>query len=202
MKNGQFNGVEQPFYFPDDHPVYPGYFKGMAQILTKRGYNVFNKKAQCKEKCPVGTIDCCCQQMMWHEPDFVMGESQLENLGCEKYGVKILFLPKYHCKLNFIEQCWGFSKHIYRMYPPSSKAEDLEHNVLKSLQEVSLTSMRQYQIFKIAIQLINIWQVLHHSIRFMDAYSKGLNGTQSAWAAKKYKGHRLIPADIFTNFDP
>ena len=32
----------------------------------------------------------------------------------------------------------------------------------------------------------------------MDAYSKGLNGRQAAWAAKKYRGHRVIPETILT----
>ncbi|OJA16043.1 hypothetical protein AZE42_13160 [Rhizopogon vesiculosus] len=31
------------------------------------------------------------------------------------------------------------------------------------------------------------------SSRFMDAYHKGLNGSQAAWAAKKYRGHRVLP---------
>lgn len=30
----------------------------------------------------------------------------------------------------------------------------------------------------------------------MDAYHKGLNGAQAAWAAKKYRGHRVIPEHI------
>ena len=34
------------------------------------------------------------------------------------------------------------------------------------------------------------------SLRFMDAYRKGLNGRQAAWAAKKYRGHRVIPETI------
>jgi hypothetical protein len=29
--------------------------------------------------------------------------------------------------------------------------------------------------------------------RFMDAYRKGLNGKQAAWAGKKYRGHRVLP---------
>ncbi|KIJ22404.1 hypothetical protein M422DRAFT_277176 [Sphaerobolus stellatus SS14] len=28
------------------------------------------------------------------------------------------------------------------------------------------------------------------------AYVKGLNGTQAAWAAQKYRGHRFLPANI------
>ena len=40
-----------------------------------------------------------------------------------------------------------------------------------------------------------------HSLRFMHAYCLGLNGTQAAWAAKKYRGHRTIPDDILAQFD-
>ena len=35
----------------------------------------------------------------------------------------------------------------------------------------------------------------------MHAYCLGLNGTQAAWAAKKYQGHRTIPDDILAQFD-
>lgn len=39
------------------------------------------------------------------------------------------------------------------------------------------------------------------SMQFMNAYRLGLNGTQAAWAAKKYRGHRIIPNDILAQFD-
>jgi hypothetical protein len=35
----------------------------------------------------------------------------------------------------------------------------------------------------------------------MNTYHIGLNGTQAAWAAKKYQGHRTIPGDILAKFD-
>jgi len=31
----------------------------------------------------------------------------------------------------------------------------------------------------------------------MDAYKKGLNGKQAAWASKKFKGHNVLPESIF-----
>ena len=34
------------------------------------------------------------------------------------------------------------------------------------------------------------------SLRFTDAYCKGLNGRQVAWAAKKYHSHWVIPEVI------
>jgi hypothetical protein len=39
------------------------------------------------------------------------------------------------------------------------------------------------------------------SWRFIDAYTKGLDGKQAAWAAKKYKGHRVLPPGIMRDLD-
>ena len=39
------------------------------------------------------------------------------------------------------------------------------------------------------------------SLRFMDAYRKGLDGRQAAWAAKKYRGQRVIPASILADLE-
>jgi len=35
----------------------------------------------------------------------------------------------------------------------------------------------------------------------MDAYACGLNGRQAAWAARKYKGHRVLPESLMHNLD-
>ncbi|KAJ7249595.1 hypothetical protein C8J57DRAFT_1047638 [Mycena rebaudengoi] len=32
--------------------------------------------------------------------------------------------------------------------------------------------------------------------RFADAYRHGLDGAQAAWAARRYKGHRILPPDF------
>ncbi|KIJ54262.1 hypothetical protein M422DRAFT_153768, partial [Sphaerobolus stellatus SS14] len=41
----------------------------------------------------------------------------------------------------------------------------------------------------------------NRSAKFMDAYVKGLNGAQAAWAAQKYHGHHVLPEDIFTELE-
>jgi hypothetical protein len=58
-------------------------------------------------------------------------------------GVELIFLPKFHCELRFIEQCWGYAKHIYWHYPASLKKADLECNMLAALETVPLESMRK-----------------------------------------------------------
>jgi hypothetical protein len=35
----------------------------------------------------------------------------------------------------------------------------------------------------------------------IDAYRKGLNGTQAAWAVEKYRGHRVLPEYIMKKCD-
>jgi hypothetical protein len=35
----------------------------------------------------------------------------------------------------------------------------------------------------------------------MDAYCKGLNGIQAAWAKKKYHGHRVLPDTLMADSD-
>ncbi|KIK79548.1 hypothetical protein PAXRUDRAFT_161052 [Paxillus rubicundulus Ve08.2h10] len=40
-----------------------------------------------------------------------------------------------------------------------------------------------------------------HSCHFMDAYHKGLNGKQAAWAAKKFRGHQVLPMTIMQDLN-
>jgi hypothetical protein len=59
MRSGTLpNGEPQPFYFPEDHPSMPGWFKGMEIIIWERGQwpeGVANLLAQCQGfHCPPG----------------------------------------------------------------------------------------------------------------------------------------------------
>jgi hypothetical protein len=35
----------------------------------------------------------------------------------------------------------------------------------------------------------------------MDAYEKGLNGKQAAWASRKYRGHRVLPDNLLDELE-
>lgn len=99
--------------------------------------------AQCKDFKYVDKEDNCCQRRtLYNQPDFVQVKSLLE-ITCEARGFTVLFIPKFHCELNFIEQCWGFAKRGYHQYPASSKEADLEQNVISALESVPLESMRR-----------------------------------------------------------
>ncbi|KAI6096038.1 hypothetical protein F5141DRAFT_1191132 [Pisolithus sp. B1] len=96
------DGTSQPLYFPVGHPQ-AGWFKGMSQILQECGYDVKGLLTECKGfKCPEGWRDCCCHRILFNEPDFKNVKSLLEAT-CRAQGVQVIFLPKFHCELNFIE---------------------------------------------------------------------------------------------------
>ncbi|OCH88550.1 hypothetical protein OBBRIDRAFT_813579 [Obba rivulosa] len=156
--------------------------QGMAVILQERGFHgIAKKNAECKGfKCPPGATDCCCRRFLFNQPDFMDVDSLLETT-CQAYGIPVIFLPKFHCEINFIEQCWGYAKQTYRLNPPSSKEEDLERNIRAALETIPLGTMRRYAT---------------RSRRFIDAYDEGLNGQQAAWAGKKYSSHRVLPTTL------
>ncbi|KAF7316311.1 hypothetical protein MIND_00149800 [Mycena indigotica] len=190
------DGSPQSLYFPTDVEKFAGKFKGMAVILEERRLRgdlgehltkeeLAGKVAQCKKfKCP--KVDagrqttCCMRRMLFDQPDFANVQSCLE-AACSPFNVTILFLPKFHPELNPIEMVWGFAKRMYRQYPESSGDEALERNTLTALDSVPLASMRRFVL---------------RAHRFADAYRKGLDGAQAAWAVKKYKGHRMLPPEF------
>ncbi|CAK5267995.1 unnamed protein product [Mycena citricolor] len=190
MRDGRFqDGSPQCLYQAD------GKFKGTKALIIERrakGHNlpdpdarnrVTNKKPhlECTNfSCRYNDMqDCCLKKMLYLEPDFQAQKSQLEE-HCEARGYEVIFFPKYHPELNFIEQCWGYAKCVYRMLPESTKEADLIRNVNHALKSVPLESMRRFAT---------------RSSRFADAYFRGLNGAEAAWTNKKYRGHRTLPAE-------
>nr|GAT58937.1 predicted protein [Mycena chlorophos] len=81
---------------------------------------------------------------------------------------------------------WGYAKRLYRLKPESSKEDKLEENTLDALANVPLIFMRKY---------------VTRAHRFGDGYLRGLTGTQAAWAAKRFHGHRVFPESILEMLD-
>jgi hypothetical protein len=102
------NGQPQDFYFPDKHPSMPGYFKGMQFIFQERGLVEESQlKAECLGfKCQDLKASCCCWWVLFNQTDFIAQKPALFEL-VEAHGHIAFFYPKFHCELNFIEQCWG-----------------------------------------------------------------------------------------------
>ena len=152
----RYNAAEKPIkkiiqmgsgQLPDGTPqsFYDGYgvFKGMTKILQECGLFEESKlSAECKKfKCDEGKNQCCQQRVLYNQPDFHDQESILGKI-CRERGFEVIFLPKFHCELNPIEQCWGHTKRVYHQYPSSSKEVDLEANLLSALDSVSMEMMQ------------------------------------------------------------
>ena len=145
MRNGTLpSGKSQPFYFPDDHPTMPGWFKGMEVIIQERRlWPERGLPGQCADfKCVDGRTDCCCRRVLFNQPDFASQKPQLQEL-IESRGHICDFYPKYHCELNFIEQYWGAAKYQYRTASRSGTLKDMEENVKECLDSVSLLQIRR-----------------------------------------------------------
>jgi len=49
--------------------------------------------------------------------------------------------------------------------------------------------------------VIAAFSFANRSARFMDAYDKGLNGQQAAWATRKYRGHHVLPENLMDDLE-
>ena len=120
--------------FPAGHSD-AGKNKGIRQILKERklwpstGYNLLCD--QCKKavkedpKRNERTI-CCARRALASQPDFLAQKSMLEETAEDSLGVRAIFLPKFHCEMNFIEYLWGYSKQITRMQCDGTRAKMLQ----------------------------------------------------------------------------
>ena len=150
MQDGKFvDNTSQSFYFPNGHSQ-AGLFKGMHMIIQERIEHgsclpdPTKLLGQCpKFKCAPSQTNCCCHWILFNQPDFVAQKLKLEEL-VESCGYWMIFYPKFHCEVSFIEQCWGFTKRVYCEFPASLAEADLKKNVILTLNAVPLDSMRRY----------------------------------------------------------
>ena len=141
-------GKEQSLYFSEDHPTMPGWFKGMEQIIKECGlWPEDGLLAECSgSKCPADKDACCCRKLLFNQLDFVSQKSELQE-AVESHGHLCDFYPKYHCKLNFIEQYWGAAKLKFCKAGRGATIEDMKKKVLASLDDISLQKICRCVLF-------------------------------------------------------
>ena len=79
---------------------------------------------------------------MAKQPDFVDQVGMLEKLIVGK-GLKIIFYPKFHPEINYIENFWGAAKRYARTHCDNTGRGLLE-TLPKALGSVSITELRPY----------------------------------------------------------
>ena len=59
---------------------------------------------------------------------------------------------------------------------------------------------QNFSLFLMGISL-TLYRYANRSTHFMDAYRKGLTGTQAIWANRKYYGHRVLSENILAKLE-
>jgi len=111
----------------------PGWFKGMEIIIQERGLWPTKRDLLAQYPgfhCPPGSTECCCQCILFSQPDFMSQKSQLQEL-VESCSHLCDFYPKYHCELNFIEQYWGVAKLHFRIAGHAATINKMERMVIQ-----------------------------------------------------------------------
>ncbi len=112
MRNGWYMHnnlkISQSMVYESDHPEFPGLQKGMRDILKEWGLWRSHLLMQCKDGVHDETTpdSCCALRILENQPDFKEQRSLVQEV-IKEAGHLCIFLPKYHCELNFIEHFWG-----------------------------------------------------------------------------------------------
>jgi hypothetical protein len=199
MQNGV--RVTQKMCFPSNHTEFSGEAKGIRQVLVERGLWRDKLLMKCGSrskkqdngsepiKCQSGATDCCAKRILDLQPDFAEQKSLVQEV-IEKAGHLCIFLPKFHCELNFIEFFWGAVKRYLRDHCDYT-FDTLKENMPKALASVSVQTIRKWEL---------------RMKRWMEAYRGGLDAKQAqiqvkAFSSRRYTSHRRVPERVAVHFD-
>ncbi len=129
---------------------------------------------------PLCTTQCCARYCLSHEPDFLEQREWIREV-IESRGHYVIYYPKYHCELNFIERIWGYIKARIRKECDYTFA-GLKERLPLVIKSISITFVRK---------------VVRSVFRFMHGYTKGLEGGFLEYVSKLYRSHRRIPDRVF-----
>ena len=179
LLNGWFmhdgHRISQPMVFPMDHRTNPDQPKGIKQVLDERGLWRQGLRLDCKKTriCSIDSNDCCARQLLSQQPDFLEQKSSVQEV-VEEAGHLCIFLPKFHCKLNFIEFFWGAVKKYLREHCDYT-FETLKANLPKALESVQISTIRKWE---------------HRMIWWMEAYRDRKSAKDAQFDVKKYGSHQ------------
>lgn len=174
--------VVQKMYFEPADPVLGGEPKGIKHILKERGLWRDGLRASCKtikdkaQRTCAPSNDCCAMAILAHQPDFLEQKCLIEEI-LNSEGQDVLFLPKFHCELNWIEQFWGACKRYTREHSTGS-ITGLRENIPAAMDSVH--------------NGVSINRFFEKSLRIMTAYHDGLKTDTEEFSTRVYKSHRRL----------
>jgi len=193
MRDGWFmeDGIKvlQAMVFSKDNPDYLNEPKGIKFVLSEHGLYQSPLRGKCQSRCDLGATACCNKRILECQHDFQAQKSLVQET-IEGAGHLCIFLPKFHCELNFIECFWGKAKKYIRDNCDGT-FETLKKNLPLALQSVQLSTIR-------------LWEHCMH--QWMNAYRARLD-TKAAqiqvreFSSKRYKSHRRVPKAVAQSLD-
>ena len=165
--------------------------KGLEALLTERGlYPTGGLKGSCANAAAHSDDNqCCCARLLAVQPDFAAECSALQHVvearititnayGCyTSQRHKCLFLPKFHCELNWIERMWGASKQFCRancMYSIQGLRDTVPLSLSQSLDDLPQAGQQRSDLPVSPLYLQRRWARI--SRQYMAEYRKGVNG--------------------------
>lgn len=146
--------------------------KGIRRILEERGLPVNKMRGKCdKLKCPIKKDYtepfCCMMQMLNHQRDFMAATKTMVVQVIEHHPeIEVIYYPKFHAELNFIEMHWGGAKCNTGKY----RMEGFRETIIKALDSVTIDTIRGYA---------------GTAFRYMQQHREGLTSTGAEYLAMK-----------------
>ena len=179
--------------------------KGMEQILAERGLlpaTGLKGCCQSEQQHDTTTNKCCCSRLLSVQPDFATECSALQHLverripiagatGMDTKRHICLFLPRFHCELNWIERMWGASKHYVRthcLYTLAGLRETIPISLTQEVSEVPEHLHGQKDVPVAPVLLQRRWARI--SRQYMAEYRKGADGSEAILAVKALRSKR------------
>jgi hypothetical protein len=175
-------GRSQSMKFPAEYfnRELAGKQKGIKRVLKERGLwperglvldcPTTNGRPGCN---PQG--GCCARRVLGAQKDFRDQKGRLQE-EVENLGHRVIFYPKFHCELNFIERYWCRAKWFARENCGYS-FQALKAIVPEALASVSNASIRGF--YRLALRAI-------------DAYSAKITYGTEAFRQTVYRSHRQV----------
>ena len=198
MREGwdQARGLPHSMVYPGNYhdPEKRGKAKGVKAILKERklwpahgrGRRTFVLRCKAKKKTktepdqfrcdPSLEGHCCATSLLQSQPDFQAQKGQLQE-EVEAAGHSVIFYPKFHCKLNFIERFWCAAKYYTR------------ENCLYTIESLRTTIPAAFR----SISSATINKFYHHCVRTIDAYAGGFIYSTKSFQEQVHKNHRQVP---------
>ena len=149
---------------------------GIRQTLVERGlWPGRGLRLECGKGQHSSDNSCCARKLLGAQPDFASQRGYIQEK-IEERGHLVMFYPKFHPELNFIEYFWAAAKRFARENCDYT-IRGLRSTVHHALESVRSDTIRKYH---------------YKTLRIMSAYREGFSMGTKDFEEIVYKSHRRV----------